>query len=56
MAIFAPWAAMAQTLTIYDGEPQTTNRYVPIDGYNVDGTSIKSECVIPASQAVCPEL
>ena len=50
LAVFAPWAAQAQTLTIYDGEPQTTNRYVPIDGYNVDGTSIKSECVIPASQ------
>ena len=41
MAVFAPWAAEAQeTLTVY-GDGTVTNRFVPIDGYNVDGTSIK---------------
>ena len=49
LALFAPWAAMAQeTLTVY-GDGTVTNRFVPIDGYNVDGTSIKSEYIMPAS-------
>ena len=49
VALMAPWAAMAQeTLTVY-GDGTVTNRFVPIDGYNVDGTSIKSEYIMPAS-------
>ena len=48
MALMAPWVANAQTLTVYDDE-SATSRYVPIDGYNVDGTSIKTEYIMPST-------
>ena len=48
MALMAPWAAKGQTLTVYDDE-SATSRYVPIDGYYVDGTSIKTEYIMPAT-------
>ena len=48
-ALFAPWAAIAQeTLTVYDDE-SATSRYIPIDGYYVDGTSIKTEYIMPST-------
>ena len=47
--IIAPWGVKGQTLTVYDDE-SATSRYVPIDGYNVDGTSIKSEFIMPATE------
>ena len=48
MALMAPWAVKGQTLTVYDDE-SATSRYVPIDGYYVDGTSIKTEYIMPAT-------
>ena len=40
--------AWADELTVYDGT--TTNSYVPIYGYYVDDSNLKSEYIIPASQ------
>ena len=47
MTALLPLASFGQTLTVNDGT--ATSRYVPIDGYNVDGTNIKVEYIIPSS-------
>ena len=49
MAMFAPWAMMAQeTLTIYE-DGTATNNYVPVFGTWADAF-LKCEFVVPASE------
>ena len=48
MALFAPLAMHAQTLTVYE-EPTTTNEYVPFYGYYADATQ-RNQMIFPATE------
>jgi len=47
LALFAPWAAKAQTLTVCDGT--VTNSYIPIYGYWADAAQ-HNQMIYPASE------
>ncbi len=53
LALFAPWAAKAQTteLTVNDGTATTTNEKIPVNGLYVDTQGTTSEFIIPAETA-----
>ncbi len=49
LALFAPWAAQAQsTLTVCEGT--TTNEFIPVYGYYADTQGTDSEFIIPSSE------
>lgn len=47
LALLAPWAANAQTYTVYEGE-SAYNEYVPFQGYNADGAQ-HNQMIYPAA-------
>ena len=54
MALFAPWAAAQNTVTVCDGTE--TNDYVPVYGYYLDSDQIWSEFILPSSTTGLSEL
>lgn len=50
LSLVCLFGASAETLTVYEGDGETTNEYIPIYGFYIDTPPTKSQVLYPASE------